>query len=1129
MNRNRSFGSGPLWFIAALIVIIACFSLSSASSAAPLYAPTLQVSPFQAVAGATVKVSGTGWAPAPNTPPYEIHWNNKSGSTLASFSPNQNGAFSKSITIPAGAPDGDHKIWACQGCGNPNIEKWAQAVITVIPIAKGPSRESTPCDATGAAGELVVDFEEIPVGDQILDVWLPEGVLFSLEYPTVVSYADASSGTHVLENKFAPGNEFGSAATPLVIEFQYIQDSIGMYIGTNVAEEAGIVAILTAYGEDEEGHPIEVGRAEADLSAAINPMDTCLWLEAPGQIYRATLSYGPGASVGAPELIDDLVLRGPEIPVSIPEDDTPPVVTIEEPLDGDDIRSRFASLRGNILENRRLDRVEVWANGEFVKEIAAAWMGLEEYWFLDVVEQADLLGCPENTVEVRAYDNNGNEGRDQVTFTFHGVGDLEISAIDPVQVLFNAPLIKDKSTAFRVKVNSSFTCETEAKFSLDLPEDQWYVNPPSTGRVITGVPPSWSYPEIWGPVPIPPLAVDYEVMLPYISPGSEEGRFNISSNPAGIIEGDYVGGISGPNVRVVPRPVQDWVNFAVEIDPEGEVIEVDETNNRLESGELEVITTQGVRLVFIPWLFDLYATPLDTESDYEYYLQEMGYTDLDDRLQTVRDAEHMGAVPLSLVISESDIARMEREARRYVDFFLATFPIAESNISYRMLDTFYFQEEYLMDTGASRCDSGTFKAYMADVAELADPSMNVVIMFKLFGCCGQSPGIEVDAGLEITDNPPEWLHKIANPDREPGDDDYLCFDWHFPLGNAEEYVISHELNHWLLSYGGECYLCNNPRHLAVDCSYCDIDEDGFWVNAWIPIPEGTHYFSHAVCSGCLFWNRLEPSQDKFRNENPDGYLNAITVLHAIEDPESLLVRGQITIDDLVSLKPFLILPDSALDLRPGGDGDHAIVLYDSSGNAISRWAFTPSFMTYPPPPGIPTEESGVFFNYRIQWQQETKRVEILDKEGQVLASRDVSANVPQVELTYPNGDEVWQAGRSYTIKWQTADADGDKIFSSLLISKDGGENWNPVALDLEESAYQISTTGFEVSSEYLVKVIITDGINTAEDISDGVFSLEASVKPVFTPLGPVLLAAAGLVILALAGGILYLARRKRNR
>ena len=143
----------------------------------------------------------------------------------------------------------------------------------------------------------------------------------------------------------------------------------------------------------------------------------------------------------------------------------------------------------------------------------------------------------------------------------------------------------------------------------------------------------------------------------------------------------------------------------------------------------------------------------------------------------------------------------------------------------------------------------------------------------------------------------------------------------------------------------------------------------------------------------------------YRNR-PAVLRTAIEYFRPIEDPEALLVRGRITADDQVSLDPFLVLANSVLDLRPDGDGDHLIVLYDSSGDVVSRWAFTPSFMTFPPSPGLPQAETEIYFSYRVQWQEGVRRVEILDLDGQVLASRDVTANAPQVRVTSPSGGET---------------------------------------------------------------------------------------------------------------------------
>lgn len=383
----------------------------------------------------------------------------------------------------------------------------------------------------------------------------------------------------------------------------------------------------------------------------------------------------------------------------------------------------------------------------------------------------------------------------------------------------------------------------------------------------------------------------------------------------------------------------------------------------------------------------------------------------------------------------------------------------------------------------------------------------------------------MDAGMELVGDPPHWIHNMINVDLDPGDEDYECWNWDFPLDGAAPYVISHELNHWLLGYYGECYACEDARHEGVDCAYCNTDADGFWVNAWMPIPEGTPYFSNAVCHECIYWNRLMPSLDKSGHENPDGYLHAIDVFRPIEDPDVLLVRGSITADDQVSLKPFLILADSNLDLRPEAVGDHSIVLYDSGGQILSRWGFTPSFLTFPPAPALPEAVSEVHFSYRVLWQEDVRRVEILNQDGQVLAARDVSSNAPQVRVIYPNGGESWREGKSYTVKWEVSDPDQESVSSTLLISQDGGESWNPLALDLDGVEFDLNTSGLASGENYLIKVIASDGINTGEDLSDSGFALQSG--PEFQPLLPLYLAAAALAIAVAVLGTFYLIRRRR--
>jgi len=1134
MKGFKAYRTWGLMIASILLMFVLLLNSLIPVMALPLLQRAVSVYPDTGPPGTRVEVSGSGWTHNSQNPPYELHWDNKGGPVLGTFTTDSNGNFTETITIPRDiVVIGERKIWVCEGCGSgsPQTEFWVVVSFNVTPwptpIAIPTSTPiPTACDVTGGPGEIVIDFEGIDPDERLRGFILPEGVIFTYENPMVIASSRAHSGSRALENYPFGGGEFGSAGAPLEIEVLNIQDFVGVFVGINQDEGNTFTATLTAWGEDEAGNPIIVGTYSDALGPNAGPIETCLWVEAPGQILRATVNYGPGVSVGAPEFIDDLVFRGPETPVPVPEDDLPPIVEINNPSEGDLILSGNVGLEGEVVENRGLERVEVWINDAYYKDIGAARMGVDQYWFLDYLEGEKLRICDDNVVEVRAYDTGGNEGSDQATFHYLGPGDLEIASIDPVQALYGAPLVVGKGTAFRVMVNSTFHCPIETEFRLELPEAQWSTGPPSTGRWHTGMPPDWEYPEIWGPVTIPGTATDYKVMLPYLPGGEESKGFGGTTHPAGMIRSREAGGVIGPSVRVVPRPVTGPAEFAVEIDPNDEVTETDEANNRMASSPHIVVTTKGLSLYFVPFVLNLYPSPEESISAYEYYLRERGYSDSISRLQAVQAAESNGSVTLSLALSAEDIDRLGREMTRYTEYMVGAYPFADSKVYSRLGETLYFQEEYLIAKDHNPCHNGPFMADMHDLVDRNYPDVDVVILFNIYGCCGQSPGVYVDAGLELGAGHPYWHHEMINTDLTPDDEKYYCWNWDLTFGQAAEYVIGHELCHFLLGMRGECYACGDPDHEYTDCAYCDTDVDGFWVNRWQEIPQGTPYFMHGVCGGCLYWNRLEPSRQKNGMDNPDGYLNAIDVFSSASDPQALLVRGQITKDGEVILKPFHILQDATLDLREGATGDYYIVLVDAKGDEMNRWGFEVIFYSFGPPPKLPEEIDVVYFSYKVEWQEGVRRVELQDSNGHVLASRDISANAPEVRVIYPNGGEVWGEGKTYTIRWEAADQDGDDLTYSLAVSKDVGETWIPVDLDLTSTEYELRTAGMVSSDSYIVKVMVTDGVNSGEDTSDSIFTVQAEGG---APMSPIVLV--GIVVLGVGGigmivAALVLARRR---
>jgi hypothetical protein len=68
--------------------------------------------------------------------------------------------------------------------------------------------------------------------------------------------------------------------------------------------------------------------------------------------------------------------------------------------------------------------------------------------------------------------------------------------------------------------------------------------------------------------------------------------------------------------------------------------------------------------------------------------------------------------------------------------------------------------------------------------------------------------------------------------------------------------------------------------------------------------------------------------------------------------------------------------------------------------------------------------------------------------------------------------------------WTASDADGDALFSSVLLSVNGGVNWQPVELFSGGSSLSLDTRNLPGGSECLLRVVVTDGMNAAQVASD---------------------------------------------
>jgi hypothetical protein len=1195
-----------------LILFFMLLTTSDTVGAQPFLQLSISINPTSGIPGTKVTMSGSGWTG--NTSGHEIHWDSKTGPILETFSTNPNGAFTTTFKIPSSASPGQHTIWVCDRCQsviklmptlwasvNFNVLLPATPTPTRVPPTPTPTDVPTVCDSLGIPGEVVIDFESLAATIVERDMEVHPGVFYKGDLQAQVIQPDVAtkSSTRALVN--TEMMEFGSIGDPLRFGFHYLQDFAGVYVGLNNPRWADgpITATMTARGypcePDAEGHfacaPGIVGTDSVSFGPDPTPVKECLSVEAQN-IFEVIIDYGPAAD---PEIIDNLTLRGPEEPEPLPEDDRPPIVTIELPESGVIQPTNQVRLQGEVREDRELAQLRYRVNSGPFHEMGFTSAGLTPegerlYLFaVDPLPVEEIRTCGDNLVEVVAVDTSENEAMGLTAFPVY-YGDLVVNSVEPVQVIYGAPLIKGKATAFRAQIDSTFSCELQVDVRLELPEGEWSSAPPTSGRYHTGVPQSWEYPEVWGPYAIPEGATGFEIMLPRIPPGEEDAAFDLSVHPYGLIRNIEAGGFYGPDVRVVPRPVADWVSFAIEIDPEGNWPETDEINNRLASPSFEVVTTKAWNFLFVPT--KSFLPPAN------YFVQ------VGDTLEsvaagnniTVEEIENYNAAygePLGEDLQAGDVILVPQPpcvpeleaihdgAKAQMEYLLATFPIADSKItwSFPVLQT-------------EACDSqtcGYATTWQQDENIEAEWEDSCWVMPRIerqaledhdFGvvqtCWGGQSCLGKAVWVGAYDSGEVFAHEFNHSavpmhdiytldcyagwderycELPDGDKFYCCYEC-FSGEREDKEADGVDPGQGCLvdcgNSGQDCESVASGCPSAASCPDCcwDLCEDecdkqggnvygapdgrtqsnmpapeGFWVNRWLPIT-GRSYFMDGPSGNN--WMILESSVEIGALEgrdpacgmfgaNSDGYLNLLSKFRSDTDPAALLVSGRINrvASDAV-LDPFLRLPEAILDIEPGDAGDYIFFLLNQAGDVISQSGFSPSFYRSDPDGG-PLDE--IAFAYRIEWKDETAKIELRDRQGRVLAARSVSPSYPTVRLIAPNGGEGWRTGDRHTIRWEASDADGDALTFSLALSADGGETWMPIGIDLEGNRYSVDTSALMEGTSFVVRVRATDGVNTTEDVSDGTFTISAEVGQFPSILIPIALGVLGLV----GVGLLFMA------
>ncbi|GAC1546171.1 MAG: hypothetical protein NVS2B7_21200 [Herpetosiphon sp.] len=176
---------------------------------------------------------------------------------------------------------------------------------------------------------------------------------------------------------------------------------------------------------------------------------------------------------------------------------------------------------------------------------------------------------------------------------------------------------------------------------------------------------------------------------------------------------------------------------------------------------------------------------------------------------------------------------------------------------------------------------------------------------------------------------------------------------------------------------------------------------------------------------------------------------------------------------------------------PGG---YFIRLRGGDGALLTQYEFTPLLNSEAAEDVNPM----AVLNEVVPFAPGTRTIEIT-KGDRVLITRAVSLNSPTVHVVTPQGNETIPG--DLTVEWTQSHPDNSSLRATVLLSTDGGTTYTPLRTDVIGTRVIIPTTEVPSTSRGRIRVVVSDGVNTAQDDSTGLFTI-ANHPPRAAILGP---------------------------
>lgn len=190
----------------------------------------------------------------------------------------------------------------------------------------------------------------------------------------------------------------------------------------------------------------------------------------------------------------------------------------------------------------------------------------------------------------------------------------------------------------------------------------------------------------------------------------------------------------------------------------------------------------------------------------------------------------------------------------------------------------------------------------------------------------------------------------------------------------------------------------------------------------------------------------------------------------------IMIGGMVKATGEFILDSYYLLPDGVPSNLPT-QGDILIQLQGNNSEILYQGALPSSIAFLDADlPSIDAAPIAVFVPFNVN----THYV-VISRSGQEISRRVVSANPPSIAILSPQPNQV--VDQLINVNWQVSDPDQDPVRVSILLSSDGGQTWQAVAMDVEGTSYNVNTSLLQPGDSYWVKLIATDGVLTSAAIN----------------------------------------------